>query len=349
MSLLPVHLLNSGSAFAEDAYEEARKEKLAKYVFIFSSPYDTEKFETTPHAHREIKEVIERVTNNKIYVKIHDKGIDGTGSSLTNSVKFNQSQGALLSVSNLVPRVPEFDILNIPFWSSGEAEYMRLFNSVLWDRHVMSKTQRFKLKILMPYVVGARTATSTKKYGKLIKTPEDFEGITFRIPGSKSLGVFYDLTKAIPVTVRWEACARTARKGRYDALDPSVAGLFSGPGDLRNELGIISEIESVYDGWVAIGNSEFIESLDPKTKTQFYDAFREIQEKQLKLYENSKKFCVKEFAKLGVKIYTPTSKEKEALATAFGHTNPAWEAVKKNLLGKDALKIFDELYKVARG
>jgi len=79
-----------------------------------------------------------------------------------------------------------------------------------------------KLKVLFPYVVGARTATSTNACGKLIKAPEDFEGIRFRTPGSKSLGV---------------------------------------------------------------------------------------------------------------KIYTPTPQEKDVLAKTFGHTNPAWEPVKKRLLG----------------
>jgi TRAP-type C4-dicarboxylate transport system substrate-binding protein len=331
----------------ELAREEARKEKLAKYVFQFASPYFTDKFLTTPHAHQEIKALVEKYTKGKVYVKISDGGVAGIGSSLANSVRYGTVQGALLSVSNLSPMVGELDLLNIPFWSSDEKQYTRLFASSVWDKYVISKVGQYNLKILFPYIVGARTATSTRKYGKLIKTPKDFEGISFRIPGSKSLAEFYKLAKSIPMSIPWKFCAKTARAGRYDALDPSVVGLYSGPDGLNKELGTISDIESVHDGWVAIGNLDFIKSMDQVTRTQFMDAFVEVQSAQLALYHRSRKYCIDEFAKLGTKIYTPTAREKAELARAFGHQNPAYDHIKKNKLGAHGMKIFDELFKVA--
>lgn len=348
-TIFPDQLLKNRSAMADDLKEEKRKEKLAKYVFNFSSPYFTSDHLTTPHAHLEIKQLIEKYTKNKVFVKIHDGGINGIGSELSKSVSFGFSQGALLSVSNLAPMAPEVDILNIPFWCAKDAEYMRLFKSQLWKNSVLSKMNRHKIQVLFPYVVGARTATSTKKYRKLIRFPEDFLGIRFRIPGSKSLKIFYELTKAKPVSIPWKHCAKTARGGRYDALDSSVIGLYSGPGDLKKELGVISEIESVHDGWVAIGNTDFIENLDSKTRTQFFDAFKKIQVEQFKLYQRAKVFCTEGFAKLGVGIYAPTPGEKKVLSNLFGHANPAWEAVKKRILGDDGLTIFDKLYEIAKG
>jgi len=89
--------------------------------------------------------------------------------------------------------------------------------------------------------------------------------------------------------------------------------------------------------------------LDAKTRIQFLDAFKEIQSLQLKHYHRSKEFCIQGFAKLGTKIYTPTPQEKEVLAKSFGHTNPAWEPVKKRLLGDSGMAVFDELYKIAKG
>jgi TRAP-type C4-dicarboxylate transport system substrate-binding protein len=349
LSILNTFSSGFNPVFAESEKEEEKKEKLAKYVFNFSSPYFTSKAKTTPHAHLEIKTLIEKYTHNKIYVKIYDGGVKGIGTSLANSVKFGVSQGALISVANLVPMIPEVDILNIPFWSSNENEYIRLFNSQEWQNHVLSKMMKYKLKVLFPYVVGARTATSTKIYGKLIKTPKDFEGVKFRIPGSKSLAVFYKLVKAKPQNIAWKLCARTARRGRYDALDPSVIGLYAGPEGLNRELGVISEIELVHDGWVAIGNTNFIDSLDAGTRRQFFDAFKEIQTVQVKSYHQAKNYCSQEFNKLGVKIYTPTSLEKEVLAKSFGHTNPEWDEVKKRLLGDNGMNIFDQFYKVAKG
>jgi TRAP-type C4-dicarboxylate transport system substrate-binding protein len=349
MNSFSVGLTGFHQAFADNSKEEKKKEKRAKYIFNFSSPYFTSNYQTTPHAHHDIKSLIEKITQNKIYVKIHDGGKNGIGTSLANSVKYGLSQGALISAANLAPMIPEIDILNIPFWSSNENEYIRLFKSQIWEKHVLSKMARYRLKVLFPYVVGARTATSTKLYGKLIKTPADFEDVKFRIPGSKSLAVFYKLVKAKPQNIAWKLCARTARRGRYDALDPSVIGLYAGPEALNKELGIISEIELVHDGWVAIGNTSFIESLDPKTRTQFFDAMQEIQRMQVKHYHKAKNFCSQEFERLNVKIYHPTPKEKAVLANSFGHTHSEWESVKIRLLGRHGMKIFDDFFKIAKG
>ena len=336
-------------AVVQDVEAEKKKAASAKYSFRFSSPYYTSNYQATPHAHREIKRLVEHHTNNKVHVKIYDGGSKGIGSALANSVRYGLTEGALLSVSNLSPLVKEFDVLNIPFWSAKADEYGRLFSSSAWGKYVLSKTSKFKLKVLFPYVVGARTAASTRKYGKRIVSPEDFSGLEIRIPGSQSLGVFYQLTKANPRAIPWRLCAGMARQGRYQALDPSVIGLFSGPDELNKELGVISKIDTVHDGWVAIANSEFIESLDQKTQTQFLDSFQEIQSEQKKLYQQASRFCTQEFAKLGTKIYTPTQQEKDVLAQSFGHTNPAWIPVKKRLFGEDGIKVFDELYKFAKG
>lgn len=347
-SLLPGWLYENDLVLADELKEEKRKETLARYVFNFSSPYYTSDHLTTPHAHLAIKRLIEAYTKNKIFVKIHESGAKGIGSELSKSVSYGFSQGALLSVSNLSVMAPEVDVLNIPFWCSKESEYLRLFSSQLWDKYVLSKMKPHKIQVLFPYVVGTRTATSTKRYGKLIRSPGDFVGLRFRIPGSESLKLFYELANARPVAIPWKHCAKTARGGRYDGLDPSLIGLYSGPGDLKTELGIISEIESVHDGWVAIGNTDFIESLDSKTRIRFFDAFEEIQVEQVKLQKRAKGFCTEKFAELGVRIYTPAPEEKKELSDSFGHSNPAWEPVKKRLLGDDGLAVFDAFYQIAK-
>ena len=78
-------------------------------------------------------------------------------------------------------------------------------------------------------------------------------------------------------------------------------------------------------------------------------AFEEIQIKLYEHYKKSRNHCVKEFEKLGTKIYTPTSAERESLAKVFGHQNPAYDEIKKQLLGPKGLSIFDDLHKVSKG
>ncbi len=344
-----------GANFSDEADRRARvkedklKQRLAKTVFNFYSPYHTSDHLSTPHAHHEIKTLIEQYTDNKVYVKIHDGGRNGIGSSLSSSVKHGVCQGALLSVANLAPLVKELDVLNIPFWSAGEDELVRLFGSQIWNKKVLSKTHKHNIQVLFPYVVGARTATSLKSYDEVISQPEDFEDVLFRVPGSASLYEFYSMAKASPMKIDWKLCAKAARKQRFEALDCSISGLYSGPDQLHREIGIISEINSVHDAWVAIGNTDYIAALDSHTRGQFLAAFDEIQLRQREQAKRAKSYCSDKFIAAGVEIYTPTVREKSSLEAAFSHSSSRWSPVKKRLLGPDGMAIFDQLYQVAKG
>lgn len=346
---VPNLMQTSRAEEALPAPEEIAKERAAKYVFNFGSVYATENYLTTPHVHLQIKQIVEKSTNNKVYVKIHDKGARGSESQLANAVKYQAMQGGLLSIANLSPLVNEFDIINIPFWAADDASYLRLVGSHAWNKYILSKTAPHRIKILFHYVIGARTATTVRHYGKLIRSPEDFAGVQYRIPNSKTLGTFYKLAKAIPRAIPWNLTAATARAGRFDALDPAIVGLYSGPDNLKNEIGVISDIGLVHDGWVAISSTDFIESLDASTRTQFLDAFLAIQAAQFDAYQNARKYCEQEFAKLDVKIYAPSKQEHAALVHAFGHANEVWTPVKIALLGPNGPAVFDQLYRAAKG
>ena len=119
--------------------DELKKQQFAKYTFKFSSPYKTNDYQATPHTHLAIKQLIEKHTNNNIYVEIRDNGVDGIGASLASSIRHGLTNSALISVSNLSPRIPELDILNIPFWSASPKEYTALCSSGVWQRHVLAK------------------------------------------------------------------------------------------------------------------------------------------------------------------------------------------------------------------
>jgi TRAP-type C4-dicarboxylate transport system substrate-binding protein len=237
----------------------------------------------------------------------------------------------------------QIDILNIPFWSADAIPYTKVFNSQVFKKHILSGSTKYKIEVLFPYIIGSRTATSTKKYGKIIKDPNDFTGLKIRIPNSRSLRNFYKISNSNPITIPWGLAAKNARGNRFEALDSSPIGLYAGPDNLKKSIGKISLISSVHDGWVAIANSDFLESLDSKTKTQFLDAMEEIQREQMKLYQKAENYTFDQFRKLGAQIYRPTKLEIKKLAESFGHTHNSWKSIKKNLLGANGINIFEKL------
>ncbi|MCG8668567.1 MAG: hypothetical protein MI867_04070 [Pseudomonadales bacterium] len=327
--------------------EENKKRKAAKYIFNFSSPYKSSDYLTTPHAHFEIKELVEKYTNNNVYVSIRDNGTDGYGSPLANQVSHGVTTGALLSISNLSAKTPQVDLLNIPYWAANDQQYLKVFKSDLWRRHVLSKMELKKIRVLFPYVVGERTATTTKKSMKTIRKPEDFFDVVFRVPNSHALESLYSHLKAKPYYVPWDLCAKNANRGRFEALDPSTTGLYAGPNNLRGEIGIISETGFVQDGWVAIANSDFIDSMDSVTQQQFLESFEEIQNRQFESYQRARLLCQQQFEKLGTKIYVTTSKERRILNNRFGYASPIWDDFKTKLLGDDGLNIFAKMHNIA--
>ena len=199
--------------------DEIVKKKLAKYIFNFASPYFSSDEKMTPHAHSAIKELIEKHTNNKIYVEIHDGGAKGIGSELAKKVKLGEVQGALLSVANLAPMMKQVDILNIPYWAANTEPYTKVFSSQIFYKHVLNDSKKYGIEILFPFIIGKRTASTTKKYGELIKSPYDFINVIFRIPGSESLKNFYKLALAIPISVPWKLAAASARANKIEGLD----------------------------------------------------------------------------------------------------------------------------------
>ena len=338
-------------AQASQAYlnEEIRKKNKARYHFIFSSPYPNSAYLTIPHAHQQIKERIETLTQHKVYVTIVARGQRGIGTALANSVSHGISQGALLSFSNLAPKVPEVDILNIPFWAASDLAYLKLVNSSLFHHLIFSRLAQHQQVVLFPYLTGARTVSSLKAFNQVLVKPEDFKDVIFRVPGSPNLMRFYQLAQAKIRNIKWSLTAANARAGRFQALDPSMIGLHAGPDGLKDEIGVISEIESVHDGWVAIGHKPFFDAMESRVRSQFFDACQAIQEEQMVLSLRAKALCRDNFISHGVKIYTPTADEIQTLARAFGHAHPVWAAPKQALLGKDGLRLFDQLYQIANG
>lgn len=309
---------------------------------VFASPYSSQQWQYLPHMHQQIKENIEQLSEGRIFVEIRDGGQAGVGTELMAQVSRGHVSAALVSASNLSRAAPELDILNIPFWAAENQQYLNLVTSPTWRRVILNKiAQQGRFEVMFPYIVGARTAASTKTYNKRFSLPTDLQEVIFRIPASKVLNQFYQLLDTQAVNVPWKEVAGFSRKNLIHAMDPCISGLYGGPDNLRTQIGIISEIESVHDGWMAVMSQKWRNTLPPDLQEVVKKASEITFKQQLAWSNPCVENCRKAFSDIGVGFYTPNAEEKAQWRQVAGHQRAEWTAVKKQILGNAA--VFDEL------
>lgn len=333
--------LSSDLLAIDSCEQEYEKCMAAKYKMVFASPYDSQKWQSSPHMHHQIKKNIESFSNGQIYVEIYDKGALGVGTELMAKIARGNIHAGLVSVSNLTPAAPVLDILNIPFWSSDNQSYLNLITSSVWKKHVVDTIQRQrKLEILFNYIPGARTITSTKLYGRTLRTPEDVQDVIFRIPSSKILKIFYQLSGTSPVNVKWRNVAKLAKKGRIEALDPSIVGLYNGPDNLKQHIGVITQLNSVQDGWINVVNQAWFNALPLKLKHAIKDAADKTFLEHLSSIQSAAMYCQKGLEQQGATVYIPSPAEMRLWESVGGHQRPEWLAIKRELLGHE--RVFED-------
>lgn len=327
--------------------QEYDARKTAEYVMVFASSYDSDNWQLIPHMHQQIKRNIEELSEGRIYVDIYDKGQLGVGTELMAQVSRGHISAALVSASNLSPAAPQLDILNIPFWAAENQHYLNLVTSPAWHDLVLNPiAKQGRIDVLFPYIVGARTAASTKSYNHRFAIPSDITNVIFRIPSSQVLRQFYQLLGTKPVSVNWKEVAGFSRKNLIQGLDPSIVGLLNGPNNLKAQIGVISEIESVHDGWMAVVSQKWRNSLPKDLQEVLVVASEKTLRQQLQWVLPCTENCRGEFKRLGVETYTPTIDEKAKWRDIAGFHRPEWAAMKEQILGK--VGIFDELLEASK-
>lgn len=85
------------------------------------------------------------------------------------------------------------------------------------------KVEARGFKVLTYICIDPRTvAVRDDLFDDPIRTPEDIQGIKFRVPSSQILQKFYRLAGANPTLVAWGETSSAIKQGVVDALDPCV-------------------------------------------------------------------------------------------------------------------------------
>jgi TRAP-type C4-dicarboxylate transport system substrate-binding protein len=336
-------VLGSKEASAAVVNEDKDREKRAKYTMNVATAYILGASRTYPIMQLDFKENIQNTTNGQVYVKLAPGGQLGAGSALVQKVQSGTIQAAQHSIANFAPFAPAADVIDIPYWCGENQKFINLVTSDAWKNELDPKIAAKGFKALWYVCIDPRTVAIRKGVDGPIKTPDQLRGIKFRVPGSKILQKFYQLVGANPTPVAWGETSSAIKQGVADALDPSVEALLVF--GFKEILSSVTFNAAVPDSQVFSCNLEWYNSL-PKDVQEGIDFASEITSRQnLAKVPGARAYAMAEMAKAGVEFYVPTEGEIEQWVAKSGAQLPAWDEIKKELVG--SLANFDKLQEAA--
>lgn len=331
-----VGLCASPPLLSKEAAADSRRR--AKYHMQFASPYRSDEADTCPHMHQQLKHNIETLSAGEIYVDVFDAGRAGTGPQLMAKVSRGLVSAALVSASNLSPVAPALDILNIPFWAAENQPYLNLITSDIWQTLVLEKVRSGGvIDVLFQYVVGPRTLTTSRQLSKPLLTLADSREIIMRVPSSAALRHLYEIAGIRSRRVDWGDVTNAIQQQTIDAMDPALLSLYSGPQNLRANIGHISYLNSVHDSWVAVINQAWLKALPMHLQEVVHEAASGTFREQIQRISVITATAEKRFIDMGVGIHQLEEQQQQEWRECCGYQHHSWLRFKQSILGDEKL------------
>ncbi|MEH6443289.1 MAG: TRAP transporter substrate-binding protein [Oceanospirillaceae bacterium] len=336
-------VMMSDQAVAAISKEEKERESKAKHKMVIATAYVLGASRSYPIMQLDFKENIQNLTNREVYVKLAPGGQLGAGGALAQKVQQGTIQAAQHSLSNFAAFAPVVDMINIPYWCGENQQFTNLVNSDAWRNQVNPKVEEKGFMPLWYVNIDPRVVALRRGMEGPIKTPDQMEGIKFRVPGSKILQQFYRLLGANPTPVAWGETPSAIKQGVADALDPSVEAL--NVFGFKDVLSHVTFIRSVPDAQVYSCNLEWFKSLPSKVQDGIKFAAEVTAQQNLAKVPAARGYAMAELAEAGVKFYSPTGEELQQWKDTAGHQLPVWDKTKIELAG--SLDVFNTLLEAA--
>lgn len=337
--------LFSREAAAQTASEDEEIREAADYEMTVGTGYRIGTTRSYPMMQRHFKENIQNATNQRVYVDLRPAGQLGTGTTLAERVQAGTIQAAQHSLSNFAPFAPPADLVNIPYWVGRNQQFVNLVTSDVWKREVDSRVEERGYKPLFYVTIDPRTASKRRGLeGGPFRTPDDLEGIKFRVPGSEMLQQLYSLLGANPTPVAWGETTSALRQGVADALDPAVGALYVF--GFAEILSSITFNAAVPDSQVYSCNLEWFNGLPTELQDGVMWASHMTFLQNLAQVPAAREHAMMKMRDAGVEFYTPTQAEHEQWVEACGPQREEWDGFKKDLAG--SIATFDKLYDAAQ-
>ncbi len=188
-------------------------EKAPEFVLLYAEN-QTENYPTTLGGKKFADLVYER-TDGRIKIQIKYGAELGSESSVINQMKYGGVAFARVSVSQLAERIPEMNVLLLPYLYDDSAHMWRVLEGDIGDQF-LEKAGNYDLVGLSWYDAGARNFYSSDKP---ITSVEDCEGMNIRVQESTMMADMISALGANPVEIVYSDVYSALEQGIVDAAE----------------------------------------------------------------------------------------------------------------------------------
>ncbi|RED12740.1 TRAP transporter substrate-binding protein [Pontivivens insulae] len=324
-------MLWSDAAVAQTAQEEEELKNAADHVMVVATAYVLGASRSYPIMQLDFKENVQNMTNGKVYVQLAPAGQLGAGSTLAAAVQSNTIQAAQHSLSNFAPFAPVIDLINLPYLCGSNQRFTNLVSSNRWKDIVHPRVAQRGFKPLFYVVIDPRVvAVRAGGLGPVI-TPEDLEGVKFRVPGSQMLQQYYRMVGANPTPVAWGETPSAIQQGVADALDPSVGALYVF--GFKDMLSHVTFTRAVPDSQVYSCNLDWFVDLPFDVRNGIDFASEVTMQQNLAKVPGARNYAMSELTKAGVQFHTLSDDQLAVWEERGGYQRSEWNDFKIEMAG----------------
>ncbi len=291
------------------------------------------------------KQKAEEYSGGQLLVDVHESGSLGGQNVLPQKVLTNAIQGCQLSTQNFTPYSDAFNVLDMPYLFPSNEIFENILASEDFKASALVTQPRDKGFEVLPGMwanAGFRVIGVSKKADRVVKTPDDLDGIKIRVTGSKIEQQVFKLTPANPVSIAWGETYQALQQGAADALNVGLGPLTATK--IFETLGSATMSEINLNCHVTVLNQKWFTKLPEEVQEAIYRAAAESFDFQRAAQATANQNMVEQWKARGIQIHVLTADEKKVWSETVGHTLPVWESF-KDRYGRE---LYDKLANMAR-
>lgn len=292
--LLAIAVLTIGCSSGDDSTAEKSDDKAEpiKLRFAYELPTDhpwgigAEKF----------KEIVEEKTNGEIEIDIYGNGsLAGSGAEIQEGIQIGTIDIGISSTP-LAQINPFVQIFNLPYIFTDREIAWEILDGPI-GQEVGEKVEEHNIKHLAFWEDGFRQVTNSKRP---IETPEDFKGLTIRVPESEIRIETFKALGASPISMSFSEVFTSLQQGAIDGQENPLSVVESSSFyDVQEYLSITNH---VYTPAGLLMNMDKWNSLTEEQQDIIIEAAEAGRDVNRKLNEENDETLIEELREKGMEV-----------------------------------------------